>query len=126
MSNAGTRPTILIVDDDPAIRSMLVEALTVEGFALEVAKDGSEAIAFMTELPATPRIILLDIRMPVVDGYGVSRWLVEHAEVAAQTKVIIVTAYETKEPAAVIPHEAILQKPISLDKVLDLIAKLMR
>ncbi len=126
MSSDENRLTILIAEDEQPLRTMLFETLGLEGYATEVARDGAEAIAYMTDLPATPRILLLDIRMPVIDGYGVGRWLVEHPEVRAQTRVIIMTAYETEEPAATIPHEEILKKPFGTDVLLDVITRLAK
>ncbi|MGH2516763.1 MAG: response regulator transcription factor, partial [Ktedonobacterales bacterium] len=64
----ATTPTVLIVDDDPAIRKMLVEMLSLEGYATETATNGREAL---DQLAASgPRVVLLDLLMPEVDGRG--------------------------------------------------------
>src|SRR5260221_4988675 len=62
-------PTVLIVDDDPAIRKMLVEVLSLEGYATETAVNGRDALDKLAT--SGPRIVLLDLLMPEVDGRGV-------------------------------------------------------
>src|SRR5437879_9579439 len=62
-------PTILIVDDDPAIRKMLVEMLSLEGYPTETAAHGREALDILDK--GNSRIVLLDLLMPIVDGRGV-------------------------------------------------------
>jgi diguanylate cyclase (GGDEF)-like protein/PAS domain S-box-containing protein len=61
------RPLILVADDDPSTRLLLREALEYSGFAVSEAKNGTEAIAaFAAE---SPEMVLLDVRMPEVDGF---------------------------------------------------------
>ncbi|HEV8191704.1 MAG TPA: response regulator, partial [Ktedonobacterales bacterium] len=57
-------PTVLIVDDDPAIRKMLVEVLQLEGYPIETAGDGREALDLLAR--GGSRVILLDLLMPVL------------------------------------------------------------
>lgn len=64
--NEGT-PPVLIVDDDVAIRKMLVEALSLEGFHTETARNGREALEVLQQ--GKRWIILLDLMMPVMDGW---------------------------------------------------------
>ena len=59
-------PTILIVDDDPAIRRMLVEVLSLEGYPTETAENGRVALELLAH--SGPRVVLLDLLMPEVDG----------------------------------------------------------
>ena len=61
---------LLIVDDDRAIRETVRAVLEDEGFTVAVAANGAEAIAKMEERP--PRLVLLDLMMPVVDGWRCS------------------------------------------------------
>jgi len=59
-------PRVLVVDDDDAIRSMLAEALGFEGYEVECARDGQEALGYIRRAP--PQAIVLDLMMPVMDG----------------------------------------------------------
>jgi CheY-like chemotaxis protein len=60
--------TVLLVDDDYDIRSVLCEVLEQEGFAVGVAVNGREAITYLENNPA-PNLILLDLMMPVMNGF---------------------------------------------------------
>src|SRR5919201_515135 len=64
------RPTVLVVDDDPAIRSALERALALEGFAVRTAGGGEEALAAVEEAP--PQVVVLDVAMPDLDGVAVT------------------------------------------------------
>ena len=124
MSSAGKRPTILIVDDDPAIRALLTEMLSMEGYAMETAKDGVEAIAFLRDLPPTFRIILLDLLMPNIDGWGVVRWITEHPEIRANTKIVLMSANDRLKQAYDLEQDGRLVKPFDLGTLLETITKL--
>jgi two-component system response regulator MprA len=64
---------ILVVDDDAPIRRMLDRTLSAEGYAVETAADGGEALASVER--STPDLVVLDVGMPGVDGLAVSRRL---------------------------------------------------
>jgi two-component system, OmpR family, response regulator MprA len=123
MSNPKTRPIVLIVDDEHAIRDMLTNVLKLEGWSLELASNGQEAIDTLEKTPATQRIMLLDLFMPVVDGWGVVRWLVEHADVKAHTKVILMSANERLRQASDLEHDGELEKPFGVDALLAMLDK---
>src|SRR5919201_131112 len=67
---ADHRPAVLVVDDDPAIRSALERALALEGFAVRTAAGGSEALRAVEESP--PQVVVLDVAMPDLDGVAVT------------------------------------------------------
>ena len=62
---------ILIVDDDESIRDMIEIVLAAEGYAVRTAPHGAAALEAVGE--CAPRLILLDMRMPVLDGWGFAR-----------------------------------------------------
>ena len=64
---------ILVVDDDPALREMVSEVLQDAGYEVEVAADGEEALRLIEDVP--PRLLILDIQMPRVDGPALAREL---------------------------------------------------
>lgn len=63
------KASILVVDDEEYIRQLLKQVLEIEGFAVTVAADGNSALALLVK--TDPDIVLLDIRMPGLDGYQV-------------------------------------------------------
>jgi DNA-binding response OmpR family regulator len=80
---------ILIADDDPDIRQLVIYALADEGHEVSVAKDGQEAVDHVAESP--PDLMLLDIMMPELDGYDVLRTLDERG-IRGFTKILVLTA----------------------------------
>lgn len=66
-----TERRILIADDDPLLRALLVHRLSVEGYRVSVAEDGRQALAAIAE--EQPDLIVLDALMPVMDGFEVLR-----------------------------------------------------
>jgi two-component system response regulator MprA len=67
-----TRMKILVVDDEPAVRDSLRRALELEGYEVDLAVDGEDAVARLAE-PAHPDAVILDILMPGIDGLEVCR-----------------------------------------------------
>src|ERR671933_352790 len=62
---------ILVVDDDPVIRETVADILDFEGYSIETATNGREALQAIER--AQPSLVLLDMRMPVLDGWGFAR-----------------------------------------------------
>jgi CheY-like chemotaxis protein len=65
-----TRPSVLIVDDDVDIREVLAEILEGVGFDVLTAPNGREALMTVRQMSVPPSVILLDLMMPIMDGYG--------------------------------------------------------
>src|SRR4051812_38798031 len=80
-------PKVLIVDDEPDILLLLRIDLEAEGYETLLAADGETAIRRITE--ERPDVVLLDVMMPVVDGWGVLKRL---AAQGSTTKVIVLSA----------------------------------
>ena len=78
--------TLLVADDEPAIRDLLRDFFESEGYAVVTASDGKEALAVARE--AAPDLVLLDVMMPWMDGFEVVRELRRGGE----TPVILITA----------------------------------
>ena len=64
------RPRILVVDDDPGIRALCVAVLGADGYDVAEAADGQEGLVLAVADP--PDLVLLDISMPVLDGFGLA------------------------------------------------------
>ena len=115
-------PTVLIVDDDPAIRKMLVEVLQLEGYPTETASNGREAMDMLAK--SGPRVVLLDLLMPVLDGRGVVYELNAVPEERAKHKVILISAWANLEAHADIDCDGKLVKPFTVTQVLNIINSL--
>lgn len=67
------RNPILVVDDDPSILETVMEVLEFEGYQVATATNGAEGLEVVARVH--PRLVLLDMRMPVLDGWGFARTL---------------------------------------------------
>jgi CheY-like chemotaxis protein len=117
-------PTILIVDDDPSIRKMLVEVLTLEGYPTETATNGQEALDMLAK--GTPRIILLDLQMPVLDGRGVVTQLDGDPGTRSQHKIILVSAFTNLETSRDLEVDGTLPKPFTVVQLLSVLEPLAK
>jgi len=91
---SSTKSSILIVDDELVIREVLERILSAGGYDLAFASSGAEALAKAAEL--TPDLILLDVMMPVMDGFEACRRL-RADPLLAEVPVIMVTALDDRD-----------------------------
>jgi CheY-like chemotaxis protein len=111
--------TILVVDDDPAIRQTLADVLEMDGYAVAQAANGAEALTRIEHAP--PGLVLLDMRMPIMDGWTFARALRERG---LRLPVIVMTAAQNARTwAREIEADDFLAKPFELD---DLLSKVRR
>ena len=90
-------PTVLVIEDEAPLRANLVRILSAEGFQVATAADGDEGVARARE--ARPDLVICDILMPRMDGFGVLAALRSGPETAA-TPFIFLTASADKEDLA--------------------------
>lgn len=110
---------ILVVDDEPAIRATVCEMLEMAGYAATSAANGAEALEAVTA--ETPDIVLLDMRMPVLDGSGFAREV--RARGIAVKIVVMTAARDARTSAAEIDAHAALAKPFRMDDLLAVVAE---
>jgi DNA-binding NtrC family response regulator len=118
MSIAETR-TILVVDDDTAIRTSLAEAVAEWGDEVRTASDATSALARIAE--EAPDLVLSDVRMPGMDGVELLRLLRQRAP---STDVILMTAYEDMSTVVAAMREGALDflvKPLDLHALHDIV-----
>lgn len=82
-------PLVLLVDDDQRSARLLARLLTTDGYRVEVALDGAEAVSRLSR-PPLPRAIITDLRMPYVDGIAVARYA---KSLAPTMPIIFLTSY---------------------------------
>jgi CheY-like chemotaxis protein len=85
---------VLFVEDDPTVAQMYRLKLELDGYSVDVASDGEQAVSRATSDP--PDIIFLDIRLPKLDGLGVLEALRRH-ERTQQVPVVILSNYSERE-----------------------------
>jgi two-component system chemotaxis response regulator CheY len=105
---------ILVVDDDPTIRTLVVEALSDDGYAVVEASDGAEGLQLCSS--ADPCLILLDMRMPVMDGWAFARAYRE--QFAVRVPIVVMTAArDARTWADQIGADDVLPKPFDLTEL---------
>lgn len=115
---------VLLVEDDRGVRESLARALTYEGYAVETAPDGIEAMQVVETL--MPEVIVLDVMMPVMDGLEVARRLRAKGDA---TPILMLTArHEVNDRVAGLDAGAddYLVKPFALDELLARLRALLR
>jgi CheY-like chemotaxis protein len=112
-SRASTR-SILVVDDDTDIRSTLCEYLEDEGYAVGSAANGKDALDYLREHPTTS-VVLLDLMMPIMDGY---QFRIEQKSdpAIASIPVVVMTARGAIDRTE-IDVDQVLAKPLELTKL---------
>lgn len=112
----GHKSKVLVVDDDPCIRSLLAAWLQDAGYRVGVAGDGQQALEQVRR--DRPDVLLLDLAMPRLDGYGVIKWLRQQPE--SRDLPILVLSADVWAPRNLrgLRIEGFLSKPFDLDEVL--------
>jgi len=116
---------ILIAEDNPANRELLLEILSGQGYDVVEACDGGEALRMMEQ--TAPDVVLLDLQMPVLDGFAVLRKIRQDARFAA-VPVMALTAYAMlgdREKTLDAGFNAYLSKPIDAAKLRTQIDRLL-
>ena len=90
----GDQGRVLLVEDDEAIRRLMAEVLSARGYVVDEVGDGLSALGAVLAL--RPDVVLLDIGLPGLDGFGVLAQLKDHAQ-TAQIPVVMVTAWAEPE-----------------------------
>jgi CheY-like chemotaxis protein len=116
-------PTIFIVEDDVDTREMLGRFLELEGYHVESAANGKVALERL-DAGAPACVILLDLMMPVMDGWQFRREQVQHAALA-DIPVIVVSAAGGGRLEQ-IDADAYLSKPVDLDELLEHVTQYCR
>lgn len=116
------RGYILLVDDDPELRQSLVDLLEDEGHRTRTASSGREALQILGG-PELPRLILLDLMMPDLNGWQFCELQRQDPRLAS-VPVLVVTA--ARSLAQTPPGVDVLFKPFSLEEVLEKVARLAR
>jgi CheY-like chemotaxis protein len=114
--------SILVVEDDVAIREGLSTLLRTNGFQVRTAIDGQEALDLLLN-GLRPNLLLIDLALPKVSGWDLLRYMHEDLELRG-IPAIIVTA-ETKEHSAAIADEVFI-KPVDAVRLLDSVKRLAR
>lgn len=110
--------SILIVEDDADLRDMMAQLLALEGYDAAIAANGLEALDYLRR-GGLPRLILLDLMMPIMDGWEFRREQQRDPALAA-VPVVVLSALDRGRAADVVADD-FLKKPLDFDRLLDLV-----
>ena len=115
--------TVLLVEDDEDIRVSVGEILREEGFNVVVAVDGGDALRYLRNAAEAPRLILLDLMMPVMDGWAFRAAQLADERLAAIPVVILSAATDVRRHAAQLHVEDYLVKPLDVPLLLNAVER---
>ena len=118
-SMSSGKPRVLVVDDEPAIRALVAKIVERAGLAVDTAADGSIAIEKLAQ--NSYAAVVLDLMMPIVDGYG----LIEHLKLRGGPRpaIIVISAGDSaslRQLDGAMVH-SIIRKPFDIDVLGDLV-----
>jgi CheY-like chemotaxis protein len=113
---------VLIVEDDPGLREALSQVLADEGYDSLSARDGLEAVNCLKK-GNRPDVILLDLSMPVVNGWEFRMFQKRDSDLARIPVILITAGGYTREEVAWLEPSALLPKPIDLPSLLSVVRK---
>ena len=122
----GGTPTILVTDDEPDVVDLVRYNLVLEGYDVDVAYDGIEAIKKVEEI--VPDLLVLDVMMPRLDGFAVCRY-VKSNDLYRNIPVLILTARDSEDDevrALDNGADDYLRKPVSPKRLLSHVRALLR
>jgi CheY-like chemotaxis protein len=106
---------ILVIEDDSDIREDLAELLRDQGYRVVTARNGAEALEHLRSEP--PCLILLDLMMPVMDGWEFRRRMLADDRLANVPTVLLTGATEPEQHAFTLNVDDVMTKPIRLDRL---------
>jgi len=124
----GERPRVLLAEDDSTIREVLVLMLKTANYYVDVAEDGLKAVEMWEK--GGYDIVLMDVQMPRLDGFGASRAIrKKEQKQGGHTPIIAMTAHAQKmdeENCLAAGMDAYISKPINFKKSLQVIGDIMK
>lgn len=125
----GSMPSVMVIDDSPAIRKIIEVSFARVGIPVTAFGDGISAIrALANNEVAVPALLLLDLRMPRMDGYEVASVLRGH-EAFANTVIIMLTAHDgviDRMRAKMIGARGFITKPFRVQDVVNTVCSHLR
>lgn len=115
INHPDLRGRVLVVDDDDGVRDVMATALEDDGWEVATATNGRSALASLAY--AMPAAIILDLRMPIMDGLTFA----EHFKTLPEPRAPLILISATVSAAAVLATGAVtsLRKPVDLNVLLD-------
>lgn len=111
---------ILLIDDEESIRQILALALQFEGYDVLTASNGQDALDLLSQINPPPFMILLDLMMPILDGWGFMTAIAQMPE-HSTIPIVVITAFSSKSEAT--QGFEIIRKPVELQYLFEVVKK---
>jgi DNA-binding response OmpR family regulator len=122
MANDSSEPYVLVVDDDPAIRGLVADALRDEGYTVDLAAHGREALEAMRA--RRPSTVVLDLMMPIMDGFTFME-ACHHEQLCDNVPIVVISAvHDALARIKEVPIHACIAKPFDLDELIRTVTQL--
>jgi CheY-like chemotaxis protein len=119
----SSKQPVLLIEDDREIRSALSDLLAEDGYAVDTAENGQRALDYLGHSMYLPCLILLDVMMPVMDGYAFRAEQIKNPHWAKIPTVMITADGHIQTKAQNMGLKDYLPKPIDFDQLLDLTSR---
>ena len=110
---------ILVIEDDSAILDSLKQLLEMEGFEVATAMNGQDGIDLLKASDRLPQLILLDLMMPIKDGFEFRNEQMENPKFASIPILVMTAEGHQSERKDRLKAKAILRKPLDIDQLID-------
>lgn len=111
---------ILVVDDDPDICEVMTELFAAEGYSVECARDGKQALALLKGRPA-PCVILLDLMMPVMNGWEFRAEQLKDERISGVPTVLFTGIADPDEARRALRADAVVAKTADFTKIREVV-----
>jgi CheY-like chemotaxis protein len=119
----SARGDVMVVEDDYAIRETLRELLEEEGYRVTQAANGAEALARLRDTDGPPSLILLDLMMPVMDGWEFRHAIADDPRLSEIPVIVISADHSLDTKVSSLHVQGWLAKPFELDQLLATIGR---
>ncbi len=115
--------TVLLVEDDPDLRDNMTEFLKSEGYDVQVASNGKQALDLLLSAEQPPSVILLDLMMPVMDGFAFRKEQRSHPALSDIPVVLMTADAQIEVSQARIQAQAMIRKPVDIDDLSRILSR---
>ena len=115
---------VLVVEDEDYVRGIVIDVLAGEGYEVQEATNGYEALAVLDEWRAD--LVVLDLMMPCCDGWTFRAEQLARHDLATIPVVVMTAVYDSRQEADKLQATAVIPKPFDLDQLLSTVQAVAR